>query len=81
MPEVKIEKGKDVIRTSPQYGPDFCDFDCEHIETYTKFPPVAVCKIGGVMINQDDKGRVPRTIFCKYLCGEEVPERFWSPMK
>lgn len=76
-----VKEIQTTISTSHQFGPDYCDFECEHIETYTKFPPVACCKLGGVMIHQDDKGRVPRTIFCKYLCGEEVEERFWSPMK
>ena len=78
MPEIKIETS---IRTSQKHGSDFCDFDCPHIETYTKFPPVAICKLSGTMIHQDSKERVKRTVYCKYLCNEEVPERFWSPMK
>jgi len=78
MPEIKIET---TIKTSRKHGPGFCDYECPHIETYTRFPPVAICKLSGTMIHTDSLERVARTVFCKYLCDEEVPERFWSPLK
>jgi len=78
---MSVKNIETTVTTSRKFGDDYCDYDCEHVETYTKFPPVAVCKLSGAMIQQDDKGRLERTVYCKYLCGEEVEERFWSPMK
>ena len=72
---------KITVTTSEKFGHDYCDYDCEHIETYTKFPPVAICKITGATLEADRHERFERPHACKYMCGEEVPNRFWSPLR
>jgi hypothetical protein len=78
MADVKVEL---VIKTSERHGTDFCSYECEHIENYTKFPPSAICKITNAHMDADRQDRFERPNSCKYLCGEEVPNRFWSPLK
>lgn len=75
--EIKIQ-----IKTSEKFGDEFCDPECPHITTYLKFPPIAICKFSpGLEIHPDQQGRLPRNTACKYLAGEEVEDRFWSPLK
>ena len=69
------------ITTSEKSGKDFCDEACEHFALHVKFPPQAICKICGPLPEPDSYNRFPRHLACKYICGEEVPERFWSPLR
>jgi hypothetical protein len=69
------------ITTSERSGNEFCDEACEHYVLHVKFPPQAICKICGPLPEQDSFGRTSRHLACKYICGEEVPERFWSPLR
>ena len=69
------------IDTSEAHGKDFCGEACEHLAPYTKFPEVYICKITGVTLQPDKLRRMTRPDACKYLTGEEVQDRFWSPMK
>lgn len=74
--EVQVE-----IMTSNQFGPNFCDEACEHFVLYVKFPAQAICKICGILGEPDSLNRFSRSEACKYLCGGDVPERFWSPLR
>lgn len=69
------------IITSEKFGKDFCSHECEHVERFTKFPLQLICKATGSPIGVDAHERYVRTNGCKYLFGEEVPDRFWSPMR
>jgi hypothetical protein len=70
------------IQTSKKFGTECCDPDCEHLVQYTKFPAVFICKFSpGIEIHPDNLGRLKRTSACHYIAGEEVEDRFWSPMK
>ena len=76
MPTVKVE-----VKTSAKFGPAFCDEECPHFILHVKFPPQPICKICGPLEEPDTHNRFPRKAACKYLCGEDVDERFWSPMR
>ncbi len=78
MPDVRTTV---YIKTSDDAGEEYCDHECEHLATYTSFPPVAICKITGVQIEADKEKRFSRPDACKYMCCEQVEERFWSPLK
>jgi len=70
------------VKTSDKFGPNFCADDCEHLVQYTKFPEQNICKPTGAIIEPDHHGRLHRCDQCRYIFDpEEVPERFWSPMK
>ena len=69
------------IKTSEQHGKAFCDEGCDHFVLFVNFPPQGICKVCGPLAEPDSLNRFPRHLACKYVCGEEVPERFWSPMR
>jgi hypothetical protein len=69
------------IKTSEQHGDKFCEEACEHFVLFVNFPPQGICKVCGPLPEPDSLNRFPRHLACKYVCGEEVPERFWSPMR
>ena len=69
------------IKTSERFGKNFCDENCPHIVTYIKFPPKGICMISGKILEPDSTERIPRTEFCKYMCGEPVEDNFWNPLK
>lgn len=69
------------IETSDKFGDACCSETCPHLEQYTKFPPQFICKPTGKVIEPDNHGRLLRVNACKYLFEEEVPDRFWSPLK
>jgi hypothetical protein len=73
------------ITTSAQHGRQFCEVDpskaCEHFVLYVNFPPQGICKICGPLDEPDSLNRFSRHLACKYLCNEEVPDRFWSPLR
>lgn len=72
------------IKSSTQHGKDFCETKeegCEHFVLFVPFPPQGICKICGPLPEPDSLNRFPRHLSCKYLCREEVPDRFWSPMR
>jgi len=69
------------IEVSEKFGAGFCSHECEHIEQFVKFPLQLVCKATHGVIEVDQHQRYKRTNGCKYLFGEEVPDRFWSPLR
>jgi hypothetical protein len=69
------------IKTSPRFGSNHCAEDCPHFVLHVKFPPQPICKICGPLEEPDTHNRFPRKAACRYLFGEEVDERFWSPMR
>lgn len=69
------------IVTSDKFGSNFCSHECEHVEKFVSFPLQLICKATGSPIEVDQHERYVRTPGCKYLFGEEVPDRFWSPMR
>ena len=69
------------IPTSDKRGPDYCDPECPHAVEFNRFPQRIMCKLSGRDLVGDVQGNFKRTVFCKYMMGEEVPERFWSPYK
>lgn len=73
------------IKTSKQHGTNFCEIGgadaCEHFVLFVNFPPQGICKICGPLEEPDSLNRFPRHLACKYLCDEQVPDRFWSPMR
>lgn len=69
------------IMTSDKFGSEFCSHECEHVERFIKFPLQLICKATGGTVVVDKHERYVRTPGCKYLFGEEVPDRFWSPMR
>jgi hypothetical protein len=69
------------IHTSDNRGEDYCDPKCEHAVETNRFPQQILCKISGKNLKVDLQGNVSRSVFCRYLCGEEVPDRFYSQLK
>jgi hypothetical protein len=69
------------IHVSDKVGKDFCDPKCEHSVETNMFPQVITCKFSGKPLRQDAYGNHKRSVHCRYLFGEEVPDRFWSPLK
>ena len=69
------------IHTSDKRGDDYCDPKCEHAVETNKFPQQILCKISGENLNVDLQSNVKRSVYCKYMMGQEVPARFYSPLK
>lgn len=60
---------------------EFCDRSCEHMIVYTMNPEIFTCKLSSNSLMYPDKsGSIKRTVNCRYMCGEDVQGRFWSPM-
>jgi len=80
MPSKRIELE---IITSGKSGDEYCDPSCPHFEVFLKFPERYTCKIAPSSqgVEPDKFGRVQRNNSCKYLCGEEFPERYWALSK
>ena len=69
------------IRTSDSRGEEYCDPKCEHGVETNKFPQQILCRLSGTELAVDLRGNVTRCVYCKYLMGEPLPDRFYSPLK